>query len=99
MRSPPSWASRLTERYAVELTPAAARSLRKLDGTARKRILGALKLLRETPRPPAMKALTGRPGYLRVRTGDYRIVYTIDDGRLLVLVVAVGHRREIYRQP
>ena len=44
-----------------------------------------------------MRALTGHPGYLRVRVGDYRIAYTVDDGRLLVLVLAVGHRRDVYR--
>ena len=97
MRSPGSWASSLADEYVVELSPAAARSLRKLDRHVQRRILGALVLLRETPRPPAAKALVSHPGYLRVRTGDYRVVYTIEDRRLLVLVLALGHRREVYR--
>lgn len=86
----------MADAYLVELTPV-ARSLRKLDRLEQRRILGALVLLRETPRPPAMKPLVGRPGYLRVRTGDHRIVYTIQDQKMLVLVLAVGHRREVYQ--
>lgn len=97
MRSPGSWVSSLADEYVVELSPAAARSLRKLDRQVQRRILGALVLLRETPRPPAAKSLVGHPGYLRVRTGDYRVVYTIEERRLLVLVLALGHRREVYR--
>ena len=58
-----------------------------------RRILGVLVLLRGTPRPPAAKSLVGHPNYLRVRTGDYRIVYTIEEQRLLVVMLALGHRR------
>ncbi|WP_241983467.1 type II toxin-antitoxin system RelE family toxin [Cryobacterium tagatosivorans] len=87
----------MADDYVVELSPAAARSLRKLDRQVQRRILGVLLLLRETPRPPAAKSLVGHPLYLRVRTGDYRIVYTIQGQKLLVLVLALGHRREVYR--
>jgi len=83
--------------YTVDLTNAAARQLRKLDPVARKRVAAAIGLLARDPRPPAAKKLVGGEGELRVRTGDYRIVYRIDDGRLLVLVIALGHRREIYQ--
>jgi len=51
--------------------------------------------LAEDPRPPAARALRGRPG-LRVRVGDYRLVYTVVDDVLLVVVVTVGHRRDVY---
>lgn len=87
----------MTERYDVEFSPAAARSLRKLDRAAQTRILTVLSLLRDTPRPPAAKPLVGHPGLLRVRTGDYRVIYRIENERLLVLVVTIGHRREVYR--
>lgn len=60
------------------------------------RIVTALGLLRDHPRPPAAKALAGHPRYLRVRVGDYRIVYTVDDGRLLALVLTTGHRRAVH---
>jgi mRNA interferase RelE/StbE len=81
--------------YRVELRPAAIRALKKLDPPIRRRIQGAITLLAEDPRPPAARALRGRPG-LRVRVGDYRIIYTVDDDVLLIVVVTVGHRRDAY---
>jgi len=84
--------------YRIALAPAAARQLAKLDPTARRRVQAAIELLSNEPRPAAAKKLVGGAGEWRVRTGDYRIVYQIDDGVLLILVVAVGHRREIYRR-
>jgi mRNA interferase RelE/StbE len=83
--------------YRVELRPAAAKALRKLDPQVRGRIQGAIALLAQDPRPPAARALQGRPG-LRVRVGDYRIIYTVQDDILLVVVVTLGHRREIYER-
>jgi mRNA interferase RelE/StbE len=82
--------------YRVELTPVAQRSLRRLDRQAQRRVQAAVELLATDARPPGAKALQGRRGYLRVRTGDYRIVYAVRDEVLLVLVVALGHRREVY---
>ncbi|MDP9094671.1 MAG: type II toxin-antitoxin system RelE/ParE family toxin [Actinomycetota bacterium] len=81
--------------YRIELRPAAVRALRKLDPSVRHRIQGAIALLAHDPRPPAARALQGRPG-LRVRVGDYRIIYTVTDDVLLVVVVTLGHRREVY---
>lgn len=81
--------------YRIELRPAAARALRKLDPPIRRRVQGAIALLAHDPRPPAARALKGRPG-LRVRVGDYRIIYTVHDDVLLIVVVTLGHRREIY---
>lgn len=83
--------------YAVQVAPAAVRQLRKLNADARRRVQAAIELLAETPRPPGAKKLSGGSGDWRVRTGDYRIIYEIQDSRLVILVVAVGHRREIYR--
>lgn len=83
-------------RYRVEVRPAALRALRKLDPTVRPRIEGAIVLLAEDPRPPASRPLTGRPAY-RVRVGDYRIIYTVHDDLLLIIVVTLGHRRDVYR--
>jgi mRNA interferase RelE/StbE len=84
--------------YRVELRPAADRALRKLPHTARDRIGKVVTLLAENPRPPAAKMLVSNdsPRLWRVRTGDYRIVYQIHDDLLVILVVAVSHRREIY---
>ena len=81
--------------YQVELRPAAVRALRKIDPKMRERIHGAIALLASDPRPPASRQLKGREGR-RVRVGDYRIIYTIADDVLLIVVVTVGHRREVY---
>lgn len=83
--------------YRIELRPAAARALRKLDPQVRHRIQGAIALLAHDPRPPGARALQGRSG-LRVRVGDYRIIYVVADDVLLVVVVTLGHRRDIYDQ-
>jgi mRNA interferase RelE/StbE len=83
--------------YRIELRPAAARSLRKLDPQDRHRVQGAIALLAHDPRPPSARALRGRPG-LRVRVGDYRIIYTVEDDVLLVVVVRLGHRSDVYDQ-
>jgi mRNA interferase RelE/StbE len=84
--------------YHVTLAPAAARQLRKFEPQVRRRIQAAIELLATEPRPPASTRLVGGAGEWRVRTGDYRIVYEIEDARLLVLVLSVGHRREIYQR-
>ena len=83
--------------HRVEVAPAAARQLRTLAPAARRRVQAAIELLAGQPRPSGAKKLVGGAGEWRVRTGDFRIVYEIHDDFLLVLVVAVGHRREIYR--
>jgi mRNA interferase RelE/StbE len=84
--------------YRVEFRPAAERDLRKLDRSARDRIAKVITLLAEEPRPPAAKMLVGdqTPRLWRVRTGDYRVIYTIEDDVLQVLVINVRHRREAY---
>lgn len=82
--------------YRIEFRPAAAKALRRLDPIARRRVQGAIALLARDPRPPLARRLQGRPG-LRVRVGDYRIIYTVDDDVLLVVVVTVDHRSDIYK--
>ena len=82
--------------YRIEFRPAALRELRKIDWSMQPRIHGAISLLAIDPRPPASRPLRGRDGY-RLRVGDYRIIYTIDDAVLLIVVVSIGHRRDVYR--
>jgi mRNA interferase RelE/StbE len=83
--------------YRVEVRPAALKALRHIAARDRGRIEGAIALLAENPRPPGARALRGRDGF-RVRVGDYRILYTIDDGVLLIVVVTLGHRRDVYER-
>ena len=82
--------------YRVQLAPAAVRQLRKLDPPGRRRVQAAIDLLAEEPRPPGARQLVGGAGEWRVRTGDFRIVYDIRDRELLVLVIKVGHRRDVH---
>ena len=84
--------------YEVRLTPAAVRQLRKLDPPGRRRVQAAIDLLAEDPRPPGARQLVGGAGEWRVRTGDFRIIYDIRDEELIVLVVKVGHRRDVYER-
>ena len=81
--------------YRVELRPAAARALHKVDLEDRRRLQGAIALLGKDPRPPGARALQGRPAY-RIRVGDYRILYVVVDDVLLVVVVTVGHPKAVY---
>jgi mRNA interferase RelE/StbE len=83
--------------YRIELRPAAVGALKRIDHQDRDRIRGAIALLGQDPHPPAAKALQGRPG-LRVRVGNYRIIYTVHDDVLLVVVVTPGHRRDVYER-
>jgi mRNA interferase RelE/StbE len=83
--------------YRIELRPAAIRALKRIHPEDKERVQGAIALVGQDPRPPKALALSGRPGY-RVRVGDYRIIYTIQDDVLLVVVVNPGHRREIYQK-
>jgi mRNA interferase RelE/StbE len=83
--------------YRIEVLPAAVKALRRVDGPNRKRIEGAILVLAQDPRPPASRKLRGRDGY-RVRIGAYRILYDVHDDVLLLVIVTVGHRREVYER-
>lgn len=83
--------------YSVEFSLSAAKALTKIDKPFQLRIVGVIELLAVEPRAPAAKMLRGGDhGRWRVRVGDNRIVYTVEDDRLLVLVLPVAHRREVY---
>ena len=81
--------------YRIEVTRTALKSLRRIDAADLPRLRGAIALLAEDPRPPASRPLRGRDGW-RLRVGDYRILYTIRDDVLLIVIVQVAHRRAAY---
>ncbi len=84
-------------KYAVLLEKSAARFLLRLRDTKLKsRLDEAIESLADDPRPPGCRKLAGTSDRYRVRVGDYRIVYRIDDGKVTVLVLLIGHRREVY---
>lgn len=83
--------------WRVVFSPAAQRQLRKLPGEAHRRVLAAGLLLAEDPRPRGAIRLAGTSEGWRVRVGDYRILYEIIAKEVLVQIVRVAHRREVYR--
>jgi mRNA interferase RelE/StbE len=82
--------------YKLELETHARREYRDLPMRVREQVADVLDDLQRNPRPPGGKKLVGATGY-RVRMGDYRILYTIDDASSVVRVYRIGHRREFYR--
>ncbi|HEY6291075.1 MAG TPA: type II toxin-antitoxin system RelE/ParE family toxin [Terriglobia bacterium] len=83
--------------YSILLRPAAARDLKALQPGVRNRIESAVERLSENPRPAGCRKLVGFAGEWRVRVGDYRILYIIDDAAQQVTIARVAHRREAYR--
>lgn len=83
--------------YRIELTASAAKQLGKLPRHIQTRIASAIDALAQTPRPPGTRKLQGADDLWRVRVGSYRIIYQLKDGELLVLVLKIGHRKQVYR--
>lgn len=83
--------------YEVFIKPSALRELESIDNRKiRRNVVERIRALGEDPRPPGCTKLTGSEGY-RIRCGAYRVVYSIEDARLVVSVVKVGHRKDVYR--
>lgn len=82
--------------YHVKVLKRARKTLLSLPSQLQERLTKAINHLADDPRPSGCLRMTGVESW-RIRVGDYRIVYDIEDSELIVLVVAVGHRREIYR--
>ncbi len=82
--------------YTVRISSAARRQISKLPRDGQERVSAVLAILADEPRPPAAKKLTGRDAW-RVRTGNWRVIYEIHDDELIVMVVAAGNRRDVYR--
>ena len=83
--------------YSIELTRSAAKEIERVPLKDRRRIIDRIAALAEDPRPVGAERLSGDDKY-RIRQGDYRILYEIIDHALVVTVVRVGHRREVYRR-
>jgi mRNA interferase RelE/StbE len=83
--------------YTVEARPRVRKALRQLDPAVRRNILAKMRALASDPRPSGVEALRGHRPWLRVRVGDYRIIYSVDDAAGQVTVITVGHRHEVYR--
>lgn len=85
------------DRYEIEFTHRAFREFQALPHAAQSRIATKIELLEQDPRPRGVEKLEGIKNAYRIRVGDYRVVFEIDDEHDLVRVVKVGHRRDVYR--
>jgi mRNA interferase RelE/StbE len=83
-------------KFEIRIKRSVAKELLKLSHVDNRRIIHKIQTLAENPRPIGCEKLSGRENY-RIRQGDYRIVYSIDDKRVVVEVVRVGHRGDVYR--
>jgi mRNA interferase RelE/StbE len=84
--------------HRIEWRPAALKELESLPRDVVRRVYARVVLLAEDPRPNGSEKLAGGTNEYRVRVGDYRVIYSVDDGVLLVLVLRIGHRCEVYRR-
>jgi mRNA interferase RelE/StbE len=82
--------------YSVELKPSARKELESLTDTVLARVVSKLESLAHDPRPPGCKKLKGYKDQWRVRIGDWRVVYIVDDKARLVSVTRIAHRRDVY---
>jgi mRNA interferase RelE/StbE len=83
--------------YEIVIKPTAEKSLDKLPHPIRRRIVDVLKELRNNPRPTGVVKLAGDENMWRIRIGNYRVVYEIQDDRLIVLILRVAHGKDVYR--
>jgi len=84
--------------YEIQFKSSAWKAFNKLEGEARGRIAEAVMSLAENPRPRKARKLSGKGDFYRIRAGDYRVIYEVRENALVVQIVKVGHRREVYKK-
>ena len=85
-------------KYRLLIKPSAAKEIEVVDQKKdRQRIVAGIRLLADDPRPPGCEKLAGEGDRYRIRVGRYRVIYSVGDGELLVVVVRLGHRKDVYR--
>lgn len=83
--------------YRIEFVKKAVKQFKTLSSQEQKRIKAKIDTLANEPRPNGVVKLSGKDNLYRIRVGDYRIIYSIKDTQLLILVVKIGNRRDVYR--
>ena len=84
--------------YRIEFAPKAQRDLKGLDGSIRGRIARRIDSLADNPFPSGIKKIQGEDELYRLRVGDYRVLYQVQGKVLVVLIIGIGHRRDVYRR-
>ena len=84
-------------RYKVEISRTAEKQFRKLGAPDRRRIAPVLAGLGDDPYPPGSRKLSGYTDVFRVRVGVFRVLYSVDGGKLIVIILKIGHRKDVYR--
>ncbi len=84
-------------RYRIEVSATAERQIRKLERVDQVRVLKAIQALVSEPRPPGCRKLQGYDDVFRIRVDQHRILYSVERGRLVVIILKVGHRKDVYR--
>ncbi len=87
----------MTRKYDIQFARSAARALLKIDPIPQRRIVRAIEALALDSRPHGVKQLAGEEKLHRIRVGDFRVIYQIRDATLLILVLTIGNRRDVYR--
>jgi mRNA interferase RelE/StbE len=83
--------------YEIEISRTAERQLKKLVGEEQPRVVRALLALADQPRPRGSRKLTGYDDVFRIRVGRFRVLYSVSDTRLVIFILKIGHRKDIYR--
>jgi mRNA interferase RelE/StbE len=83
--------------YRIEVSATAERQLRKLQRADQRRIVQAIRALAQEPRPRGCRRLRGYEDVYRIRLGVFRVLYSVEDARLLVILLKIGHRKDVYR--
>lgn len=83
--------------YQIQFKPTAARDFKKLSREIQKRLIPKINSLGHNPFPSGVETLKGLEGVFRIRVGDYRILYKVEHKIVTILILRIGHRREIYR--
>ena len=83
--------------YTIEFLKTAEKELAALPQDAQRQIARKIEALRENPRPPGVKLLHATERFYRLRVGDYRVIYLIEGRRLVILVIKIGHRKDVYK--
>ncbi len=85
------------KKYKLEFTTSALKEFQALETALQKRIGERILSLADEPFPSGVRKLQGVENHFRIRVGDYRVIYRVDGGRVVVVIVRIGHRRDVYR--